>query len=1436
MKRWLLIGLPMLLAALVVALLLVVGTDSGTRALVAVAQRVAPGSLQVQSVEGNLLGDLRLDGLDFQHAGLELSVDQFELRWTPGALLQGTLHVALLGADGVRLRTPSAAEEAPEAVPVEGPPELQLPVSVRLDRLSLRDVQLASGDAGFEPVVNELELVALRLDPSLALSELRARGPAWEVRAEGSAEPYGDWPLDLQLSWSVEVADRGRVSGSGSLSGDVGELDLVQRIRGIADALVQAQVRDPFGTMTWNLRVGLMPSALAELNGAELAGRLDAHGDLQTAEAEAHLGVALPETGPLLLALRAGGSAEAVQIHELNLRAPTAATRARVDGRVGLQPLDFELSGSWRALRWPLVGTTEISSPNGHFQLSGGLEDLQAALEAQLTSRHLNAPGHEGPPLELTLRADSDPSVVYLRQATITAPDSPLRLLLKGRYRTDDGAYQATASWSALRWPLTGAAVAQAPRGNLEVSGQGSAAEASVESYLRAAALGADGVLPTLILRAQARNGAEAELQRLEIRQVGSDAKLDLSASIDPQDLTFAAQGDWQALAWPLVGISAVTSQTGKLSASGTPDDYRASLDLELGGAQVPPGQWHAALSGSRVAAVLEQLRGDTLGGTLRAQAEADWGKVPTWHAKISGSNLQPDQQWPDVPGRVAFKIQGEGSAGAEPDTWVQLVSLDGSLLGQTLSGGGEVRVTGESLHIPGFDVALGSNRVQASGSVDQRWALQWSLQAPNLDPLLPALDGQLAARGELQGPRARPGLQFSIDGTELALADNRIASLSGRGKVDLAGTEQSQVELTVTGVAAGRIGLERARLEAGGRPQQHVVTLSTSGDVALQTRVSGSLDQDSGSWTGQLEQLQLSQPIAGTWRLAEPSSIWFDSGALDLERSCLVSTPARLCLVGNRSAEGAASAELALSALSLARLAPLLPAGLAMRGSLALDGKGALSANGVPTANLDLRLDDGQLALDAADGQTLELDFQNTGLRADLEAGQALARLNVGLRDRGALTGRVVVADPLGSPTLEGTLEGQLGPLDFLPVLVPAVAESDGRLELDLQFSGPPNRPVLAGEVNLRGLAADIPAAGLALREGRVRLAGQEDGRLQLVGNIASGAGRLGINGTLNPASTAVDLRITGDRFQAADTQTLALQVSPRLAVQASPSRVNVTGEVGVPEALIQPPDRAGAVTVSDDTVIVGTDDAAEQASAGGPAVSADVTVRLGDEVRVQAYGLAARLVGTLRLRQEPGRAPLGSGAVEIAAGTYVIFGQELEIDRGRVLFAGPLASPGLDLRAVRRVEDVVAGVQVTGPIRRPQTQVFSEPAMPQSEALSYLLFGRPPGTGQTGEGQMLSRALSALAASGGDMLGERIVGDIGLDELSFESGETVEQTSLNVGKYITPDLYFRYGVGLMEPVSTFLVRYRLSDRWSIESFTGTESSGADIHFELER
>ncbi|MFC1575622.1 translocation/assembly module TamB domain-containing protein [Gemmatimonadota bacterium] len=171
-----------------------------------------------------------------------------------------------------------------------------------------------------------------------------------------------------------------------------------------------------------------------------------------------------------------------------------------------------------------------------------------------------------------------------------------------------------------------------------------------------------------------------------------------------------------------------------------------------------------------------------------------------------------------------------------------------------------------------------------------------------------------------------------------------------------------------------------------------------------------------------------------------------------------------------------------------------------------------------------------------------------------------------------------------------------------------------------------------------------------------------------------------------------------------------------------------------------------------------------------------------------------------------------------------------------GSSLRGGAIDNPGLDIRASRRARDgVVAGLDIRGTLRRPEITLFSEPAMMQSEALAYIVLGRSLGSASMSEGSRVADAAASLGLKGGNILAGKIGQRFGLEEVRIEAEGPLEEASLVAGKYLSPQLYVSYGVGLFEPVSLFRMRYLLSSRWTLQAESG-KAAGADLLYRIER
>lgn len=425
-------------------------------------------------------------------------------------------------------------------------------------------------------------------------------------------------------------------------------------------------------------------------------------------------------------------------------------------------------------------------------------------------------------------------------------------------------------------------------------------------------------------------------------------------------------------------------------------------------------------------------------------------------------------------------------------------------------------------------------------------------------------------------------------------------------------------------------------------------------------------------------------------------------------------------------------------------------------------------------------------------------------------------------------------------SQAIEGELSARLDRLEPLAAIYADVENTRGRVRVNLTLGGTLGEPRITGRATLADGAAQIPRLGLALKEIGLTAESDAQGRLRFEGRLRSG-GELRFHGRMQwPAAGARDwlaeLALKGERVEVVKTPEAWALASPDLRLRAQPPRVDVDGEVVIPEARVEPRQTSAAIPVSRDVVLLNAPDE----SAGKTRMwdlHSRVRVLLGDKVRFQGFGLSGNITGGVTATDEPGKITTAGGELKITDGKYKAYGRELEVERGRLIFAGgPIDNPGIDARALRRIgADVVAGISVRGTLKSPVLTLFSEPPMSQADVLSYLILGHPLHQASSAEGRTLAGAASALTITGGGLLARQIGARFGFEQVEIQAGDAPEEAALVVGRYLSPKLFVAYSVGLFEQINLLRLRYQLSSRWTVQTETGTYS-GADLFFTIER
>ncbi|MDG4553342.1 MAG: translocation/assembly module TamB domain-containing protein [Candidatus Competibacter sp.] len=955
---------------------------------------------------------------------------------------------------------------------------------------------------------------------------------------------------------------------------------------------------------------------------------------------------------------------------------------------------------------------------------------------------------------------------------------------------------------------------------------------------------------PATLRFSAAGDDQAVRLDTLKLTAADRPLALDAKGDLQFAELRFKASGQWRSLVWPLTGPAQVESASGEFAAEGTPLDYRFRFAAELQGPEIPKGRWTFDGQGSDQAVRAIRWSGQTLEGTLEGTVDATWAPAVSWNATLAGAGLNPGAQWKEVPGKLNLRLKSDGGLdNGKLRANVLLEELAGTLSGQSVRGSADVSVLDQDLTIKTLRLNAGPARLEAEGVLAKRWDLRWTLDAPELKSLLPGLSGGVASTGTLGGSRDRPRVATRFTVRNLRQGDTQIQSLQGEADVDVGGRDRSRLTLTGEGLVLGGQRWKSVTLDGGGTPDAHELKAELSGDPGrFALALAGKLQLPALAWQGRITQLTAKDTLAGAWSLEKAVAVQAAADKASLDGACLVSAPTRLCLQGQWNGTRGFNGRARLQNLQPERFKQFLPPGMNLTTRIDAQAEANGGPNGALQGKLNLDIAPGALQM-LADGRTLRFTLKGGTLRAQTDGRTATGQLKLDLAQTGQLQADAQVRDPLGAARVDGKIVAAITDLGIVSLFAPQAQEVTGQLRADVNVTGALPKLVLRGAIRLENAGAAIPAAGIKLENLQFAATSTGQGPLQLSGSVRSKPGQLQLSGEVEPLKPQLRLSIKGQDFQAYDTSDIRIRLSPDLNLDITRELVRVEGQVVIPQAYLSPGgvgDGPSPVASSEDVVIVNDRDGKANPQAKGPALHVRVRVILGDDVQVVTPAFQGKLRGNLLVVQTPELAPRGSGSAEIVAGTYKIYGTEIDIQRGRVLFSNsPLDNPGLDIRVARTFnsrlsDDTTVGAQVQGTLKKPRLTLFSDPSMPQGDILSYLVLGRAP-QGGGGESAMLFKAASALGV-GGDALAKGLGSAVGLDTVQLDTGNNgkngtdEEGTSLTLGKYLTPDLYVGYGVGLINAVNTIYIKYRLTKRLMFESDSSVLGYGADLIYNIER
>ncbi len=864
------------------------------------------------------------------------------------------------------------------------------------------------------------------------------------------------------------------------------------------------------------------------------------------------------------------------------------------------------------------------------------------------------------------------------------------------------------------------------------------------------------------------------------------------------------------------LAVSVALAELGQLQPL-LPMEVAGSLDLE--------GKVTGSFTAPRLA-VTSNARELKIGTFITSAATVTISAEPdgeAWQGKLdlaldaAGENLRLQSDWSASEASLALadlRLSGpETAIAGDLRLTLETMALEGDLSGTIASFGPAARLLRQPIS-GSAEVTMAFRHKQAQQAAVVELRLR-DLASPWLDA------ATLHVQADIQNLREEPGGTVQVKG----------------GDLEGYGVNLSELEASVSG---GLAAFDYS-LATSGDWERRSFTVASTGSAALP------LELALRSLSGMID----STPFT----LLVPATISMEGESYRLTQTEMKIGPGRLSGGGTFAPEGM---ELAVT-LDALPFGDLLPKRFNLVSGTLSGEANATGSPDAPTLSLILKVAELRMVSSAEQAVftgngNLQLAFADGGLTAELrmdgEGGESL-------RGQATMPLELRLLPFAWSLPSQGEIDGTLAmDIALEPSLMPLLPEGHavagsfiGRLTIQGHF---PN-PTLEGSLRIRDGRYENYFTGTALQdlslvlEGRNReLVVQELQANDGIDGTISGSGSWRAD-SAKGAPLNFDLEVKD--FAVLRQPEMYVNANGKLQLSGGMESLELKGAMEVGPAEVRLVDRRRQIPEIEITetrhgVPIAPPETpastTERKPSPLPELHLDITARSPARVFVRGRGLNSEWEGEV---QVAGTAiePRLSGELRIVRGTYSLAGRRLNLVEGTLRFTGanPIA-PVIHLVAEARVAEVTIRLVFSGSAISPTLDVQSDPAMPEDEALSHLLFRR--GTGQITPYQALTLArLADNLRTGGNGfdIADKLRQLTGFDQIELTPGEEEGAEGpghLQVGKYIGDRVYLEYGKGLGEAEDRVSIEVELTPNISVESSAGGGgTTGAGLNWKYD-
>jgi translocation and assembly module TamB len=341
MNRWLRWFAWSWLVLLPVALVFLVATEPGLRALILVSNRLSAGLLTIGSASGTLLGPLHFRDLRYADGIDTVLIETVDITWDPAQLFNRRIYIRSVHGSGVRVLLGESQGETLLS-------SFSLPAHLVIESVSAEKTAIFSEQKEIW-LITTAHLANLSYQgPTLSFDHLVLTSQESTIQASGQLQTENDYPLRCSVAADIHPTGYQPIAARGTLTGPLNDLKLDAEVDSPIVAHLNGRIDKLLGQTTWEAGMESpaipLPAIHQDWPDYEFTQvKVDGHGSFDTYTLAIHSAVQLPGTKhSTVLAAEIEGDGDGLRVPTLHLANGKMSLKAQ-----GL--LTWEPTLSWQA-------------------------------------------------------------------------------------------------------------------------------------------------------------------------------------------------------------------------------------------------------------------------------------------------------------------------------------------------------------------------------------------------------------------------------------------------------------------------------------------------------------------------------------------------------------------------------------------------------------------------------------------------------------------------------------------------------------------------------------------------------------------------------------------------------------------------------------------------------------------------------------------------------------------------------------------------------------------------------------------------------------------------------------------------------------------------------------------------------------------------------